>query len=67
MAEHQLRADQVERITARLPKSGAHTVNDREMPDVNLQLRVRCDSADGRLTFDAAHSLSGVKDPACWN
>ena len=63
MAEHQLKADQVERITARLPESGAHTVNDREMPDVNLQYVFAVTLLDGRLTFEAAHSFERMKDP----
>lgn len=63
MAEHQLRADQVERITARLPESGAHTVNDREMPDVNLQYVFAVTLLDGRPTFEAAHSFERMKDP----
>jgi 2-methylcitrate dehydratase PrpD len=63
MAQHQLRADQVERITARLPESGAKTVNDREMPDVNLQYVFAVTLLDGRLTFEAAHSFERMKDP----
>jgi 2-methylcitrate dehydratase PrpD len=63
MAEHQLGADQVERIIARLPESGAHTVNDREMPDVNLQYVFAVTLLDGRLTFEAAHSFERMKDP----
>ena len=63
MGEHQLRADQVERITARLPESGARTVNDREMPDVNLQYAFAVTLLDGKLTFEAAHSFERMKDP----
>lgn len=64
MAEHGLGADEVERITARLPESGAHTVNDREMPDVNLQYIFAVTLLDGRCTFEAAHSFERMKDPA---
>jgi 2-methylcitrate dehydratase PrpD len=63
MAEHQLRADQIDRITARLPESGAHTVNDREMPDINLQYVFAVTLLDGRLTFEAAHSFERMNDP----
>jgi 2-methylcitrate dehydratase PrpD len=63
MAEHQIRADQIDRITARLPESGAHTVNDREMPDINLQYVFAVTLLDGRLTFEAAHSFERMKDP----
>ena len=63
MAEHQLRADHIERITVRLPESGAHTVNDREMPDINLQYNFATTLIDGRPTFEAAHSFERMKDP----
>jgi 2-methylcitrate dehydratase PrpD len=63
MAEHKLRADQVEQITARLPESGAHTVNDREMPDINLQYVFAVTLLDGRLTFEAAHSFERMNEP----
>ena len=62
MAEHQLKADQVEKIAVRLPESGAHTVNDREMPDINLQYVFAVTLLDGRLTFEAAHSFERMKD-----
>ncbi len=63
MAEHRLTADQVESITARLPESGAHTVNDREMPDINLQYVFAVNLLDGRLTFEAAHSFERMNVP----
>ena len=63
MAVHQLKADQVERITTRIPESGAHTVNDREMPDINLQYLFAVTLLDGRCTFEAAHSFERMQDP----
>jgi 2-methylcitrate dehydratase PrpD len=63
MAEHQLREDRIESITARLPESGAHTVNDREMPDINLQYVFAVTLLDGKLTFEAAHSVERMNDP----
>jgi 2-methylcitrate dehydratase PrpD len=63
MAAHQLKAEHIESITARLPESGAHTVNDREMPDVNLQYIFATTLIDGRPTFEAAHSFERMKDP----
>ena len=61
MAEHQLGADQVERITARLPESGARTVNDRGMPDLNLQYAFAVTLLDGKLTFEATHSFERIR------
>jgi 2-methylcitrate dehydratase PrpD len=64
MAEHKLKADDIEAITARLPESGARTVNDRDMPDVNLQYMFAVTLIDGTATFEAAHSFERMKDPA---
>jgi len=64
MAEHKLRPDDIEAITARLPESGARTVNDRDMPDVNLQYIFATTLIDGTATFEAAHSFERMKDPA---
>ena len=41
VGEHGYKANDVEAIEARILKSGAHTVNDREMPDINLQYLLR--------------------------
>lgn len=64
MAEHKLKADHIEAITARLPESGARTVNDRDMPDVNLQYIFATTLIDGVPTFEAAHSFERMADPA---
>jgi 2-methylcitrate dehydratase PrpD len=62
VAEHHLHADQIESITARLPESGAHTVNDREMPDISLQYIFAVTLLDGKLTFEAAHSFDRMQE-----
>lgn len=64
MAEHQLKADHIESIAVRLPESGAHTVNDRDMPDINLQYNFAVTLIDGAPTFEAAHSFERMADPA---
>jgi 2-methylcitrate dehydratase PrpD len=64
MAEKGLKADQVESITVRIPENGARTVNDRDMPDINLQYIFAVTLLDGKCTFDAAHSFERMKDPA---
>ncbi|MGZ8154812.1 MAG: MmgE/PrpD family protein [Burkholderiales bacterium] len=63
MKEHDLKADQVEHITARILESGAHTVNDREMPDINLQYIFAVTLLDGRPSFETAHSVERMTDP----
>ncbi|MFQ6026465.1 MAG: MmgE/PrpD family protein [Dehalococcoidia bacterium] len=63
MNQHNIGADDVDRIVARLPESGAHTVNDREMPDINLQYIFAIALLDGRVSFEAAHSFERMSDP----
>jgi 2-methylcitrate dehydratase PrpD len=51
-------------LTVRLPVPGVNTVNDRSMPDVNVQYILAAIMIDGTLTFDAAHSQTRMKDAA---
>jgi len=62
MEEHNLDSKNVAHIEARLPESGAHTVNDREMPDINLQYIFAVTLMDGALSFEAAHSFERMSD-----
>ena len=63
MEEHHIRAQDVEQIVVHLDKSGAHTINDREMPDINLQYLFAVTLLDGKPTFEAAHSFERMQDP----
>lgn len=63
MAEHGLGAQDVERLVARLPENEAMAVNDRHIPDINLQYILSVTLLDGGLTFEAAHSFERMKDP----
>ena len=60
--EHALTIDSVERITDSLPEDGARIVDDRSMPDVNLQYLIAVALIDGTLSFDASHSYERMKD-----
>ena len=51
-------------LVVRLPAPGVRTVDDRSMPDVNVQYIVAATLIDGALKFDTAHSLERMKDPA---
>jgi len=63
--EHGYKAEDVEAIEARILKSGAHTVNDREMPDINLQYCFAVALIDGAVSFAAAHDEERLRtDPA---
>jgi 2-methylcitrate dehydratase PrpD len=62
--EHAITVDSVERIIAILPEDGARIVDDRSMPDVNLQYLIAVALIDGTLSFDDSHSYDRMKDPA---
>ena len=61
--EHGLTFDSVDRIIATLPEDGARIVDDRSMPDVNLQYLIAVALIDGTVSFDASHSYARMKDP----
>ena len=64
MSEYQLSAEDVERMTVRVPERRASTVDNRRMPDVNLQHILALALVHGKLTFDAVHSDDATKDPS---
>jgi 2-methylcitrate dehydratase PrpD len=64
VAEHRFKAADVEAIETRITRSGAHTVNDREMPDINLQYLFAVALTDGGVSFEAAHDIGRMKNPA---
>ena len=63
LAKQPIRADAVERIVVRIPASGARTVNNRHMPDVNVQYMVSAILIDGKLTFESAHDYERFQNP----
>ena len=63
IAEHNLTADQVDYLIARVPENGGAIVNNRNMPDVNLQYILSAALADRELTFAAAHSFERMSEP----
>ena len=54
--QHGLTPQNVERIVARLPADGAAIVDNRAMPDVNLQYALAVALIDGEVSFEATHS-----------
>src|SRR5437879_9563492 len=54
--QHGLTLDNVARIVARLHEDGARVVDNRAMPDVNLQYVMAVALIDGTTFFDASHS-----------
>jgi 2-methylcitrate dehydratase PrpD len=51
------------KVIARLPESGARTVNNRRMPDVNIQYMLAAIILEGGLSFEAAHDYHRFQNP----
>ncbi|MCH7608425.1 MAG: MmgE/PrpD family protein [Chloroflexi bacterium] len=65
VAEHGIAADEVARVDVLLPPNGARIVDDRSMPDINLQYCMAVILLDGgKLSFDATHTYDRMGDPA---
>jgi 2-methylcitrate dehydratase PrpD len=62
-AQHKINPDNVVKVIARLPESGARTVNNRHMPDVNIQYILAAIIVEGQLTFEAAHDYQRFQNP----
>jgi 2-methylcitrate dehydratase PrpD len=62
--QHGLTPQNVERIVARLPEDGALIVNNRAMPDVNIQYVLAVALMDGGVSFEASHSRERMEEPA---
>ena len=63
LSKHKIQADDIEKVIVRIPESGARTVNNRHMPDVNVQYMVASILIDGKLTFESAHDYERFQNP----
>jgi 2-methylcitrate dehydratase PrpD len=63
LAKHSINADGIEKVVIRIPDGGARTVNNRHMPDVNVQYMVASILIAGQLTFDLAHDYDRFRNP----
>src|SRR5262245_3441259 len=61
--ENALTLNNVEKIVVRLPEDGARIVDNRAMPDVNIQYAMAVALIDGTMSFDASHSYERMRDP----
>jgi 2-methylcitrate dehydratase PrpD len=61
--QHDVKAKDVGRITVSMQVGSLATVNDRNMPDVNLQYIMAAMLIDSTLTFAAAHDYERMSDP----
>jgi 2-methylcitrate dehydratase PrpD len=62
--QHGLTPENVQRIVVRLPADGAGIVNNRSMPDVNVQHILSVALIDGTVSFEDSHSKARMQDPA---
>ena len=60
--KHKIKASDVTKIIVRLPERAAQTVNNRHMPDVNVQYILAVTLLDGRLSFEAAHDYERMQN-----
>jgi len=63
IAQHKIQASDVTKITVCLPERAAQTVNNRHMPDVNVQYIFAVTLLDGQLSFEAAHDYERMQSP----
>jgi 2-methylcitrate dehydratase PrpD len=63
LSKHSVQAENIEKVIVRIPEGGARTVNNRHMPDVNVQYMVASILIEGKLTFESAHDYERFKDP----
>ena len=61
---HGLAAGDVKRLVARMPEDGARIVDNREMPNINVQHALAMAVLDGGVTIESIHSTERMKYPA---
>jgi 2-methylcitrate dehydratase PrpD len=64
MVENGVTADAVEEIVVQIPAPVVYVVDDRSMPDINLQHCLALMLIDGKFTFAASHEYARMADPA---
>ncbi|HKU70648.1 MAG TPA: MmgE/PrpD family protein [Burkholderiales bacterium] len=61
--QHKFKAEDVEKLVARVPVLELKIVDNRDMPDISLQHLLAVMLIDGTMTFKAAHDYKRPKDP----
>jgi 2-methylcitrate dehydratase PrpD len=64
LKKHPVNPDDVKSVVVRLANTEARVVDNREMPDINLQHMVAVMILDKTASFAAAHDKPRMKDPA---
>jgi 2-methylcitrate dehydratase PrpD len=60
---NRLKAADIDKVVVRLDRVGSKTVNNRSMPDINLQYLASVMLLDGTLTLVAAHDVVRMRNP----
>ncbi|MGH8733995.1 MAG: MmgE/PrpD family protein, partial [Burkholderiales bacterium] len=60
--EHQIKAEDVERLVVRVAHQGANTVDNRAMPDICMQHMCAVMLLDGKVTFGSSHDEKRMRD-----
>ena len=61
--DHVLVASDIVRVEIRVPDKEAFVVNNRSMPDINMQQMIALMLLDGAVTFKSAHDFERLRDP----
>jgi len=64
MKEHRLTPEDIAEIVVALPETSSRVVDDRDMPDVNLQHQLAVLLLDGSMTFATSHDKGRMRDSA---
>ncbi len=56
-------ADDVEKVVVRVAEEKAAVVNNRAIPDINLQHMISVMLLDGNITFKSSHDFKRMRDP----
>ena len=64
MIDHGLGADDIDRITVRMSDRESHVVDNRNMPDINLQHLLAVMVLDRGMSFATSHEYERLNDPA---
>ena len=63
MQAHGFTAEDVVRLTARMPDKELEIVNNRDMPDISVQHLLAVMLLDGTVSFGSAHDFKRMRDP----
>ena len=63
MQAHGIQGGDAGKVIVRVDERGARIVDNRPMPDINLQHMLALMLVDGKVTFDASHDVSRMTDP----